>query len=104
MELPAEPQMRWVLRTTATLLELGAEPVSGLVQPNGEFFPDKFDGSPAALVALMKRVQEHAGLSDLSVELGVVTPEGEAVKVGCSSGACGPSSALDAKFERVTRV
>lgn len=96
--------MRWVLRTTATLLELGAEPVSGLVQPNGEFFPDKFDGSPTALMALMKRVQSHAGLSDLSVELGVVTPEGEAVKMSCSSGACGAMGKLDAKFERVTRV
>lgn len=104
MELPAEPQMRWVLRTTALLLELGAEPVSGLVLPTPEFFPDKFDGSPGALAALMTRVQEHAGLTDLKVDLGVVMPEGEALKVSCSSGACGAMGKLDAKLERVTRV
>jgi hypothetical protein len=96
--------MRWVLRTTASLLELGAEPVSGLVQPTADFFPDKFDGSPGALAALMRRVQDHAGLSDLTVDLGVVMPEGEAVKVSCSSGACGGMGKLDTKLERVTRV
>lgn len=104
MELPAESQMRWVLRTSASLLELGAEPVSGLVLPTAEFFPDKFDGTPEALAALMRRVQEHAGLGDLAVDLGVVMPEGEAVKVSCSSGACGGMGKLDTKLERVTRV
>jgi hypothetical protein len=104
MELPAEPQMRWVLRTSASLLELGAEPVSGLVLPTAEFFPDKFDGTPGALAALMTRVQDHAGLGDLEVDLGVVMPEGEALKVSCSSGACGGMGKLDTKLERVTRV
>ena len=44
--------------------------------------PDAFDGSPGSVTALMKRMQEHAGLSDLRVELGIVSPEGDALKVG----------------------
>src|SRR5262249_23701172 len=90
MDLPAEPQLRWILTSTANLLELGAEPMRGLVLPTGEFFPDRFDGKPKSLAALMARIQDHAGLTDLKVDLTLVTPEGEAQKVSCSSGACGP--------------
>ena len=61
MDLPAEPQLRWILSRTATLLEQGAEPVRGLVLPTGEFFPDRFDASPKAVATLMTRVQDHAG-------------------------------------------
>lgn len=104
MDFPADPQVRWILRTTAALLELGAEPVSGLVLPTVEFFPDRFDGSPGAVAALARTVQEHAGLGDLGVELGIVTPEGEAVSVSCSSGACGGMGKLDTKLDRVARV
>jgi hypothetical protein len=102
MDLPAEPQLRWILRRTASLLALGAEPVRGLVQPTGEFFPDRFDGSPAAIAALMARIQEHAGLSHLAVELAIVTPEGEAQTVNCSSGACGGTGKIEARIDRVT--
>ncbi len=104
MDLPAEPQIRWILRTTAALLEHGAEPVRGLVQPTAEFFPDRFDGSPKAVAALMRRVQEHAGLTDLEVELAVITPEGEAKSVSCSSGGCGADLALPGKIERAART
>lgn len=105
MDLPAEPQLRWILNRTATLLEQGAEPVRGLVQPNAEFFPDKFDGSPGSLAALMNRFQDHAGLSDLKVELQILTPQGEAKKVSCSSGACGGGGGkLDVKLDRVAQT
>src|SRR6188768_2045331 len=105
MDLPREPQIRWILRTTAALLQQGAEPVRGLVLPNGTFFPDAFDGSPGAVAALMKRMQEHAGLSDLRVELGIVSPEADALKVGgCSTGACGGPGAIEGKLERVSQV
>lgn len=101
MDLPAEPQLRWILANTATLLELGAEPVRGLVLPNGEFFPDRFDGTPQSVAALMARVQNHAGLGDLQVDLTLVTPEGEAQKVSCSSGACGGAGKIDTRLDRV---
>jgi hypothetical protein len=104
MDLPAEQQLRWILRSTATLLEQGAEPVRGLVLPNAEFFPDRFDGSPKSLAALMTRMQDHAGLSDLKVELAIVSPEGEAQKVSCSSGACGGGGMLELKLDGVARL
>ena len=103
MDLPAETQMRWVLRRMATLMRLGAEPVRGLVLPNGTFFPDRFDGSPPALQLLLARIQDHAGLGDLDAELRIVTPEGEQVGGGCGSGACGPGGKLDVRIDRVAR-
>src|SRR5262245_38476933 len=98
MDLPDERQIRWILRTSAALLQHGAEPVHGLVQPTAEFFPDRFDGSPKAVAALMVRVQEHAGLADVRVEIAVVVPEGAGQTVSCTSGACSgiaPSPTLD---------
>jgi hypothetical protein len=101
MDLPAEPQLRWILSRTATLLEQGAEPVRGLVLPTGEFFPDSFDGSPRAVAALMGRVQRLAGLSDLKVDLTILSPEGDAQTVSCGSGACGSGGKIDFKLDRV---
>jgi hypothetical protein len=103
MDLPADLQLRWLLRRTAKLLELGAEPVSGLILPTGEFFPDKFDGSPGGFAALMARIQRHAGLGDLLVELSLVTPEGDAQTVSCASGACGSGGKIDTRLDRVAR-
>jgi hypothetical protein len=51
----------------------------------------------------MTRVQGHAGLSDLEVELRIVTPEGAAQTVSCSSGACGGRGTIDVKLDRVAR-
>jgi hypothetical protein len=104
MDLPAEPQLRWILRQSASLLRQGAEPVRGLVQPTVDFFPDRFDGSPAAIAALMSRVQEHAGLADLAIELAIVTPEGEAQTVNCSSGACGGTGKIEIRSDRVAAI
>jgi hypothetical protein len=103
MDLPAESQLRWILSHTATLLERGAEPVRGLVQPTGDYFPDTFDGSPRSVAALMSRVQRLAGLSDLKVDLTVLSPEGDAQTVSCSSGACGSGGKIDFKVDRVVR-
>jgi len=103
MDLPAESQLRWLLRRTAKLLELGAEPVNGLILPTADFFPDKFDRSPGSFAALMSRLQRHAGLGDLAVELSIVTPEGEAQTVSCSSGACGGGGKIDTRLDRVAR-
>lgn len=103
MDLPADTQMRWLVRRSATLLRLGAEPVRGLVQPNGTFFPDRFDGSPTSIETLLARIQDHAGLGDVKSELAIVTPEGEQVGGSCSSGACGPGGKLDVRIDRVAR-
>ena len=104
MELPAEPQLRWLLRTSAALLALGAEPVRGLILPTPEFFPDVFDGSPKALAALLRRVATHVGLPELAAELVVVSPEGEATSVSCASGSCcSTPQGLAGGLERVQR-
>ena len=103
MDLPAELQLRWLLRRTAKLLDLGAEPVSGLILPTGDFFPDKFDGSAGSFAALMGRIQRHAGLGDLPVELALITPEGDAQTVSCASGACGTGGKIDTRLDRVSR-
>jgi len=104
MDLPAEPRIRWVLHRIAALLEQGAEPVNGIILPTEEFFPDVFDGTPQSVVALLKRIQAHAGLSDLDVELQFVTPEGETASAGgCSSGACGPGGKIETRLDRVGR-
>lgn len=106
MELPAETQMRWILRSAASLLSMGAEPISGLVLPNGDYFPDVFDGSPGSVAALVRRVQAHAGMRDYEIELGVIMPEGqgENVKVSCSSGACGGLGKLGPATTRVSQL
>lgn len=104
MELPAEPRIRWMLHRTAALLEQGAEPVNGIILPTEEFFPDVFDGSAQSVVALLRRIQAHAGLSDVDVELTFVTPEGETASTGgCGSGACGPGGKIETGLDRVAR-
>lgn len=87
MELVHDERLRWLLRASAFLFEAGAEPVAGLVLPNGTFFPDAYDGSPDAVQRLQERILEHAGLADVPVEVQVVTPDGEAAR-GCKSGGC----------------
>jgi hypothetical protein len=88
MLLVHDDRLRWLLRAAAFLHEGGAEPVSGLVLPNATFFPDRFDGSPAAVQRLMSRVLRHAGLSDVPVEVQLVLPDGEGAKSCKSGGSC----------------
>ncbi|MCC6521801.1 MAG: hypothetical protein IT373_04000 [Polyangiaceae bacterium] len=88
MDLPAEPRLRWLLRASARLLGAGAEPVSGLVLPNAEFFPDAFDGTGAAVGKLLSRLAGYAGLPETELRLGLASPEGEEGGGGCGTGAC----------------
>jgi hypothetical protein len=104
MDLPSERQLRWILRRSALLHELGAEPVSGLVTPTAEHFPDTFDGSPNSVAALMRRIQMHAGLDDVKVALSIVTPDGQQQSVSCSSGGCGGGGKIEVKLDRVARL
>ena len=104
MDLPAEPQSRWILRRIASLLSFGAEPVRGLCTPTPEFFPDRFDGSPKSVAALLARIQEHAGLHHIEAELAIIHPEGETQTVSsCSSGACGGAGKSEARLDRLAQ-
>lgn len=104
MDFPAERELRWILRRTAELLALGAEPVRGLVLPTAEFFPDHFDGSPKAVAGLLARIQHHAGLGDLETEVAVVQADGETEKASCGGGGCGDGGGchvVDADVQRL---
>jgi hypothetical protein len=104
MDLPSEPQLRWLLEKTALLLGYGAEPVSGLVTPTAEHFPDAFDASPSSVAKILARIQTHAGLDDVTTSVNVITPEGEVEKSGCSSGACGSGGLVQTRLDRIARV
>lgn len=103
MDLPAETHQRWILQKTATLLAFGAEPVSGLITPTAEHFPDAFDGTRASVERLLARIQKIAGLSDLTIDLSIVTPEGTSEPSSCSSGGCGSTMKIEARLEGVER-
>lgn len=103
MELPADPQLRWLVKRTSLLLSLGAEPVSGLVTPTAEHFPDPFDGSAESVARLLARTQELAGLGDLDISLAMVGAPDAAGS--CGTGGCcgGGGGSADAHSRRVVR-
>lgn len=68
--------------------ELGERP---LVLPNGKYFPDEFKPNAKGARRLLRRMQRHAGLDDVPIELEVV---GETEESGgsCGTGGCGTSA------------
>jgi hypothetical protein len=67
--------------------DLGARP---MVLPNGRFFPDVFTGDLPSVSRLLRRMQEHAGMADLPIQVGVYDPE---QAEACGTGACGSCAA-----------
>lgn len=95
-------RQRWLLSRCARLYDAGAEPVSGLVLPTGEFFPDVFDRTRGAVARLLARVAKLAGLSDVPIDLHVVEAGADDPLGGsCSSGACSTPKAAPARVRRV---
>lgn len=90
--LPAEPALKQIVERCATLQarfgrEFGKRP---LVLPNGDFFPDRFEADRPSTQRLLERMQEHAGLRDIPVDLNLVSSDGEeqAAAHGCGGGSC----------------
>ena len=52
--------------------EIGDRP---LVLPNGTFFPDTFTDDEGSVEKLMRRMQRHAGLEDIPIELRILSPK-----------------------------
>ncbi len=100
MDSVREARLRWLLRAAAFLHEGGAEPVSGLVLPTSAYFPDPFDGSALAVRRLCGRMMQHGGLTDVPVELEILTADG-ASSGGCKSGGCSKPSANALSGRRV---
>ena len=63
MELPDDRTLRELVQRYASIVErfgadLGQRP---MVLPNGQFFPDKFNGDFPSVQRLLRRMQPHAG-------------------------------------------
>ncbi len=95
MELSREAQHALVqryARLRARLQdEIGKPPV---VLPNGDFFPDTFAGDQKSLSRLVRRMQQHAGLSDIPLSAQLVGEESAEKGGSCSSGACGTGTRM----------
>lgn len=108
MELPDIAARAELVRRYAHLLwhfgsEIGERP---LVRQNGEFFPDVFEKDEASVARLVRRLQVHAGLDDIPVQvrLSSLAPAEEQAGA-CGSGGCGASACApapgDAKAARL---
>jgi hypothetical protein len=93
MELPDDRTLRELVQRYASLVDrfgadLGERP---MVLPSGAFFPDTFTGDLPSVGRLLRRMQQHAGLADIPMQVGVLDPDagGEA----CGSGGCGSCAA-----------
>ncbi|MBX3184358.1 MAG: hypothetical protein KF915_17145 [Polyangiaceae bacterium] len=80
--------------------ELGERP---LVLPTGRYFPDEFSSDSKGATRVLRRAQEHAGLTDVPIRLAVFDAEEAASGGSCSSGGCGTSCATPTTGE-LTRV
>ena len=111
MELPNDTSIRWLVRRYASLLARDTDRKRKLVLPTGEFFPDAFEGDQGSINLLFWRLQEHAALTDLDVELRLVDDrdaeasgckcgEGGCKDGGCKEGGCGGSCGSHGKHER----
>lgn len=103
--LPDRGTLRGVVAGFAALVsergdELGSRP---LVLPTGRYFPDTFTADREGATRVLRRAQEHAGLSDVPIELAVLGAE-EAAGGSCSTGGCSTSCAPPAAPGELTRV
>src|SRR6187402_3513730 len=92
MQLPPPQVIRAVIQRHARLRNryataLGRRP---LVTPSAKFFPDTFRADAESAARLTKRMQEHAGMSDVPIRTTLVAlgAEGEPSS-SCASDACG---------------
>jgi hypothetical protein len=89
MDLPEDRALAELVQRYAGLIErfgsdIGRRP---LVLPNSQFFPDVFTGDQGSVARLLRRMQLHAGMSDVPIAVGLDVSDGEAQ--ACGSGGCG---------------
>lgn len=97
MDWPNDSTVRWLVRRYASLLARDESPSTArkLVLPTSEFFPDAFDGDAGSVNLLFWRLQEHANLTELDIELRFIDDRDEAQSGGgggCSTGSCSSSA------------
>jgi hypothetical protein len=84
--------------------ELGERP---LVRQNAEFFPDRFDKDAPSVERLVRRLQTHAGLLDVPMQVRLLSIDSEGtvqVSGGCGSGGCAPSCSTPASSGNGSRL
>ncbi len=82
--------------------ELGERP---LVLPTGRYFPDEFSSGLKGATRVLRRAQEHAGLTDVPIRVALFDAEEVASGGSCSTGGCGTGSCATpaaGEFSRVT--
>jgi hypothetical protein len=103
MQLPAESRILSLASHFSELCgHLKAETgAPKLVLPNASFFPDTFEPSARGVQRLLTRMQTHAQLLDVPVEVVVHDEEADHSAGACGSGACAPKpqAAQQARFE-----
>ncbi len=90
MELPPDSMVRALLARYARLIarlgeEIGPRP---LVLPTSSFFPDRFEGDAKSASRLVRRMREHAGMSDVPIKTRILGVEPGVGGGACSSGSC----------------
>ncbi len=76
--------------------EIGDRP---LVLPNGEYFPDPFNGDEVSVRKLLTRMQVHAGLQDIPIELRIISDENEECDGSCGHACDSKDSAHECQHE-----
>ncbi len=95
MELPSEAHIQRLVQAYCRFLanadgEIGDRP---FVLPNADFFPDPFHADLQSAKRLVSRLQEHAGLADVPIEVELVESSGPSPSGGsCGTGACAPGT------------
>ncbi|MEN9580727.1 MAG: hypothetical protein RJA70_3736, partial [Pseudomonadota bacterium] len=105
MDLPEPNVSRELLARYAAIRAIVASELGQpkLVLPTGEFFPDRFEPSEAGVARVLKRLQAHAGISDIPVRAQVVGEgglEGSSSK-SCGSGGCAPQTNSELQAPRL---
>ncbi len=93
MDFPDDRGLRELVQRYASIIErfgddIGRRP---MVLPNGAFFPDAFNGDASSVARLLRRMQAHAGMADIPIQIGVAQPD--EVDASCGSGGCGSCAA-----------
>jgi hypothetical protein len=78
--------------------EIGKRP---LVLPSSEFFPDRFTADAGSAAALVERMMDHAGLSDVPLTTSVIDDEEPEGPHGACASGCQVPAALAASVPRL---
>ncbi len=112
MDLPRDPELRWIVGTYATLRGAHESGIGtpALVQPTAAFFPDEFRGDGPSVAQMLRTMIGYAPIADdLPIELALAESPAEGTRGtdasgGCASGACGTGGGRSSGMKGAQRV